>query len=46
MLVYILFVCGDSDNDPIGVYSSRSLAESEAVKMNLEDWYILAREYK
>lgn len=44
-LVYILFVMG-RDNDPIGVYDSRQYAESDAMIMRLQDWYILAREYK
>lgn len=41
-LVYILF----EDNEPIGVYSSESMAYSEARAMHLKDWYILARGYK
>lgn len=42
-LVYILF---DKTGDCQGVYSSHSYAVSEAVILNLKDWYILAREYK
>jgi hypothetical protein len=45
MLVYILFE-GGRDTDPIGVYSSESYAKSEAIILNLKDWYILTRGYK
>ena len=45
MLVYILFEAG-SESDPIGVYSSESYARSDAIILNLKNWYILAREYK
>lgn len=41
-LVYILF----EDNEPIGVYSSESLAYADARALTLKNWYILARGYK
>ena len=45
MLVYILFESG-KESDPIGVYSSESYAQSDAIILNLKDWYILARGLK
>jgi hypothetical protein len=44
-MVYILFEDG-KQNDPVGVYSSQSYAESDAIILNLKNWYILARGYK
>jgi hypothetical protein len=45
MLVYILYEAGN-ESDPIGVYSSESYAQSDAIILNLKDWYILTRGYK
>ena len=43
-LVYILFSQRD-ERDPIGVYSSKELARRQADALNLNDWFILVREY-
>jgi len=45
MLVYILYEASN-EADPVGVYSSESYAQSDAIILNLKDWYILARGYK
>jgi hypothetical protein len=45
MLVYILYEASN-ESDPIGVYSSESYAKSDAIILNLKDWYILSRGYK
>ena len=45
MLVYILYEASN-ESDPIGVYSSESYAKSDAIILNLKDWYILTRGYK
>jgi hypothetical protein len=45
MLVYILYAASN-EADPIGVYSSETYAQSDAIILNLKDWYILTRGYK
>jgi hypothetical protein len=45
MLVYILYEASN-EADPIGVYSSETYAQSDAIILNLKDWYILTRGYK
>ena len=45
MLVYILYEASN-ESDPIGVYSNESYAKSDAIILNLKDWYILTRGYK
>jgi hypothetical protein len=45
MLVYILYEASN-EADPIGVYSSETYAQSDAIILNLKNWYILSRGYK
>lgn len=44
VLVYVLF-SSKNDRDPVGVYSSRELAERQAKALNLTGWFTLTREY-
>jgi hypothetical protein len=41
-LVHILF----EDDEIIGVYQDRLMAEKEAKQMHLIDWHIMARQYQ
>ena len=45
-LVYILFENQATACPIIGVYSTKELAEQDAVAMKLKDWYTLTRQYK
>lgn len=45
-LVYILFDHQNTADPIIGVYSTKELAEQDAVAFGLKDWYTLTRQYK
>ena len=45
-LVYILFEELDTSTPIFAVYSSKTEAEADALKHNLKQWYILAREFR